>query len=220
MWITPVIRIEGVANSLGSAFLVVSCVISFITQSGCSEQRMFANGEPLSNGKPVAESSDLIVTSPDFTIGESIAKTFTVEGDGISPAVEWSGAPAATRSYALSLWRKNFNPEAPNHTWVTSYWVLYNIPVDVKKLDQGENSIGVSGFTDRGHPGYEPLNSKFKGLNQYHLTVYALDKEFEFNTEKVSRKELIDAMKGSILAEGTINFCYDHVRRSNPPKKK
>src|SRR4051812_47109642 len=63
-----------------------------------------------------------------FSEGESIPAKYTCSGADVSPTLEWSGAPAGTKSFALIT----DDPDAPRGTWV--HWVLYDIPETEMRL--------------------------------------------------------------------------------------
>jgi len=54
---------------------------------------------------------------------EEIANVFGCEGGNISPSLSWSGAPADTKSFAITV----YDPDAPTGSgfW---HWVVFNIP--------------------------------------------------------------------------------------------
>jgi phosphatidylethanolamine-binding protein (PEBP) family uncharacterized protein len=79
--------------------------------------------------------SSMTLTSPSFQAGQEIPAEFTCDGkafgDGTSPALAWSGAPAGTLSFAILLKdltiesgqsAGDMNPEHPYH------WTIWNIP--------------------------------------------------------------------------------------------
>ncbi len=62
---------------------------------------------------------------------------FDGRGENRSPALNWTGAPLATKSYALTL----YDPDALTGSgfW---HWVAYDIPGDEQGLRQGAGSSG------------------------------------------------------------------------------
>ncbi len=114
---------------------------------GCQRQSAATDDKP---------QGSLKVTSAAFKEGELIPVKYTSDGKGISPPLAWSGAPAATVSFALIA----DDPDAPAGTYV--HWVLFNIPASVKKLDEAILAAGtypngmVSGHNDRDQFGYTP----------------------------------------------------------------
>jgi len=52
------------------------------------------------------------LTSPSFVTQNGMAKTFTCDGEDISPALEWSDVPEKTKSFALIV----DDPDAPDPT--------------------------------------------------------------------------------------------------------
>jgi hypothetical protein len=124
-----------------------------------------------------------VLHSPDLLEGETVrsAQLFNgmgCSGQNISPALEWSGAPAATKSFAVTL----YDPDAPTGSgwW---HWVMFNIPANVSRLPAGDPARqwmpGVTqGITDFGKPGYGgPCPPEGDPPHQYIFTVHALDVE-------------------------------------------
>lgn len=76
------------------------------------------------------------VTSPEFADGTvkpgQVANAFGCNGDNMSPAISWSGAPEGTQSFAVSMYDK----DAPTGSgfW---HWVVVDIPASVTTLDAG-----------------------------------------------------------------------------------
>jgi hypothetical protein len=145
------------------------------------------------------------LTSPAFEHGGKMPAEFTGDGDGISPPLKWSGAPAGTKFYALQLWHK---PQ-PNGDEVKSYWVVFNIPADVTGLEKNSKGVGKDGYNDKRRTGYDPMNSKGPGPKEYHVTLYALSAEPKFDTDKVTRADLLKAVKDITLAETTLSYTYE-----------
>jgi phosphatidylethanolamine-binding protein (PEBP) family uncharacterized protein len=143
----------------------------------------------------------LVVTSPAIAADGRLPPAFTCDGAGISPPVTWTGAPAGTRSFALSLWH-----ESPDG--VKSYWVVHGIPSTMQALPAAARGIGVEGLNDRRRSGYEPMCSQGPGAKTYHLTIYALGEMPPLPTGTLTREQMLAAIANAVLAEGTLSFTY------------
>ena len=116
--------------------------------------------------------------SPDIAPGATIAdkfvfKGFGCEGGNLSPALEWSGAPEGTRSFALLV----HDPDAPTGGAGFWHWLVVDIPADVSSLKQGGAvPAGAKEITtDFGAPGYGgPCPPKSDKPHRYNFTIYAL----------------------------------------------
>ena len=123
------------------------------------------------------------VSSPDVgpskpTASEFIFNGFGCTGGNQSPELRWSGAPAGTQSFAVSV----YDPDAPTGSgwW---HWYVVNLPAnttalsrdagkpDGSKLPAGAQQIN----TDFGAPGYGgPCPPAGNKPHRYIVTVYAL----------------------------------------------
>jgi Raf kinase inhibitor-like YbhB/YbcL family protein len=137
--------------------------------------------------------------SPDFPDGANIPRAFTCEGEDRSPALEWSGAPAGTKAFALIA----DDPDAPAGTWV--HWVIYNIPGVTHALKGGiekkeqlaDGSLqGRNDFRKTGYNGPCPPPGK---AHRYFFKLYALGTELTL-APGASKSEVEHAMEGHILA--------------------
>ena len=103
---------------------------------------------------------------------------FGCSGKNISPALSWIGAPAGTKSYAVTL----YDPDAPTGSgwW---HWVVFNIPATASQIPEGAGSAdgknlpagSAQGHTDFGAAAFggacPPAGDK---PHRYVFTVYAL----------------------------------------------
>ena len=126
------------------------------------------------------------LTSPDIKPGARIPEEqafngFGCTGNNVSPALNWSGAPAGARSFALTL----YDPDAPTGSgfW---HWVMFNIPADVASLPKGAGDPksgaapkgAVQTRSDYGMPGYGgPCPPKGDKPHRYQFTIFAVDVE-------------------------------------------
>lgn len=161
--------------------------------------------DPIS-ARPKSNLPQLTVTSPAFEPGGSIPVEFTGDGASASPPIEWKDAPKGTKSFAVNVWH------IPGPGDIKSYWVVYNIPANATKLAKNDKSTGTIGINDKNRREYDPMKSKGPGVKQYHITVYALSAELKLTPDKANRANLLEAIKGITLAEGTLDFQYERKR--------
>ena len=100
---------------------------------------------------------------------------FGCTGENRSPALQWSGAPEGTRSFAVTLYDK----DAPTGSGFWHY-VLFNIPATITRLDAGAMAAGKvpagarDGNTDLGKPGFFGPCPPVGRRHNYIYTVHAL----------------------------------------------
>jgi len=147
------------------------------------------------------------VSSSAFQEGGKIPAKYTCEGQDISPAITWGEPPAETQSFALIM----DDPDAPGG--VFTHWVLFNLPADSRELPeamptqaqlpngslQGKNDFGKAGYGGPCPPSGRP--------HRYQFTLYALDQPLDLKAG-ASKKPVIDAMQGHILAQGRLTGTY------------
>ena len=129
------------------------------------------------------------LSSSDLTGGtfstKHILNGFGCAGQNISPALQWSNAPAGTQSFALQV----YDPDAPTGSgfW---HWGVYDIPATTTALAQGAGNSSTTlpagaygGNTDFMDTGTIGGNGNYGGpcppagdaAHHYIFTLYALD---------------------------------------------
>jgi len=168
-------------------------------------------------GASLAHAAGFTLTSPDIKPGATLANTFVFNsfgcsGENKSPALEWSGAPAGTKSYAVTV----YDPDAPTGSgwW---HWVVYNIPADAHAIAAGAGTAdstalpkGASqGRTDFGTAAFggacPPKGDK---PHRYVFTVYAL-KTDKLEVPPDASAALIGFMiHGNMLGKASLTAKY------------
>lgn len=147
------------------------------------------------------------LTTTAFAQQARIPAQFTEDGQDVSPALSWSGAPTGTQAFALVM----EDPDAPVGTWI--HWVLYDLPVQTLALPQGQartatlssgakqgkNSWGKLGYNGPAPPPGKP--------HRYFFRLYALSAPTGL-VAGVTRPDLDRAMKGKVLGEATWMGTY------------
>ncbi|HRP29211.1 MAG TPA: YbhB/YbcL family Raf kinase inhibitor-like protein [Burkholderiaceae bacterium] len=131
----------------------------------------------------LAGAAGFTLTSPTIKPGATLADAqvfngFGCSGKNVSPELKWSGAPAGTKSFAVTV----YDPDAPTGSgwW---HWVVYNLPADSTGLPEGAGAVdgkglppgALQGRTDFGAHAFggacPPQGDK---PHRYVFTVYAL----------------------------------------------
>jgi len=126
----------------------------------------------------------LVLTSTDVANGKAIANEQVLNGFGcsganISPDLKWANPPAATKSFALTL----YDPDAPTGSgwW---HWVVIDIPATARELPKGIGKSGTVALpgggrqtrTDFGMAGFGgPCPPQGAKPHRYVFTLTALD---------------------------------------------
>jgi Raf kinase inhibitor-like YbhB/YbcL family protein len=169
---------------------------------------------PRRDDRPPQRRDGFTLTSPAFEDGGKMPSEFTGDGARISPPLRWSDAPEGTKYFALQLWHK----PRPDGDEVKSYWVVTNIPATVTGLEKNSKGVGKDGYNDKRRTGYDPMNSKGPGPKEYHITLYALSAEPKFDTDRVTRADLLRAIKDITLAETTLTYTYERLMNNGPDR--
>lgn len=124
------------------------------------------------NGIPRA-AAHFHVSSPDLADGGDFPAAEVCTGYTTAPRLNWSGAPAGTKSFAVEM----FDPDAPSGSGF-SHWRAWDIPASAHAFGGqavppagtvvGVNDLGATGFAGPCPPAGEPVH-------HYQIRVLALD---------------------------------------------
>ena len=164
---------------------------------------------------------NLVIDSPTLKAGAMMPRDYTPDGRNVSPPLTWTNVPAGTRGFAVVC--EDFDAGNPPPF---VHWVIYNIPGTAKGLPENvpiDPSIpmpaelagavqGLNGFKRAMYRGPAPPAGK---PHRYHFVVYALDAALDLRPN-LTRAELLEAIKGHILAQGEIVPVYERKPSPQP----
>jgi len=178
-------------------------VLAVAIPVGCGGPRTETPGlrEPDDKGIQTLEFS-----TPAFEDGGEIPNVYSCFGTDYSPELNWSKGPEGTRTFALIV----DDPADPDK--IFTHWILYDIPSDITSLAEGitldgqlEN-MAVQGRNSFGKLGWKGPCPQTNEVHHYRFTIYALDTAL--NLPGASGEQVLDAMKGHILAKGQFTGTY------------
>ncbi|MBW8880042.1 MAG: YbhB/YbcL family Raf kinase inhibitor-like protein [Asticcacaulis sp.] len=167
----------------------------------------------------------LQITVEGFDRGRPIPDRYAMaapdgrDGGNLSPAIRWTGAPDATRSFAVVVVDRDSPADRTNANVADKviaeeaqrrdfyHWLLIDIPGDATGLEEGQEGVGVKGRNDfgpraKGANGYDgpkpPTNDE--RWHRYQVLVYALDVASLRLEEGFVHADLDAAMEGHVLA--------------------
>jgi Raf kinase inhibitor-like YbhB/YbcL family protein len=149
----------------------------------------------------------LKLQSSAFKEGERIPEKYTCDGESISPPLSWHMIDTSVMSWTLIL----FDPDAARGGF--NHWVIYNLPPEATGLPEAvpaTNKLSngaLQGKNDTLKEGYSGPCPPPGPAHHYVFTLYALSTKLKLPSG-VSRKQLLDAMKGHIISEGKLIGLY------------
>ncbi|MBV8365645.1 MAG: YbhB/YbcL family Raf kinase inhibitor-like protein [Candidatus Eremiobacteraeota bacterium] len=154
----------------------------------------------------------LVLASSAFTDGGRLPQSAAYNmsgcgGQNIAPALHWTGAPAETKSFALTM--HDPDAHAPGGWW---HWIVFNIPASRSDLNLNAQSAvqpwinGTTSFKSQGYGGPCPPPGP---AHHYNFTIYALDiATVPGATGDMTGPQLVAAIEGHVLAKATLTGMY------------
>jgi Raf kinase inhibitor-like YbhB/YbcL family protein len=172
--------------------------------------------EPAARVVAQAPVPTISVTSPTMKTGETMPRDYTPDGKNLSPPLQWSGAPAGTRSFAVFC-----EDHAVGNPPPFVHWVIYNIPGTATGLPEGipidpaaPMPAEIAGAT-QGITGFGRARAIYRGPapppgtpHHYRFVVYALNAD-EKLPPMLNRAQVLERIKGAIIGEGEIVPIYE-----------
>ncbi len=191
--------------------LILIFTVALVTLSSCPKEKEPEGGPAPTSAKMQAEQQEevskvarLRLSSPAFEHGQPIPSRYTADGEDISPPLVIEGIPPGTKSLVLIM----DDPDAPIGLWV--HWVVFNIPPDTTKIEEGVEPPGTPGTNSWRRTGYGGPAPP-SGTHRYFFRVYALDTVLDLS-EGANKRQVEHAMEGHILAMGELMGTYSRKR--------
>ncbi|HLZ04601.1 MAG TPA: YbhB/YbcL family Raf kinase inhibitor-like protein [Bradyrhizobium sp.] len=146
------------------------------------------------------------LVSSAFADGAQIPRRFTCDGEDLSPPLQWSDAPAGTKSFALLC----DDPDAPGGTW--HHWAAYDLPTVLTELAEGatRNKSVKQAVNDFRKPGYGgPCPPHGHGPHHYHFRLLALSTSHLHAKANASCRDIEREARKSLVAEATLVGWYE-----------
>ncbi len=189
---------------------IVACAASVSAVSLIPKRGVAQSGKAAAALPFVFRSTDV---APNGTMTlTQVYDGFGCTGQNVSPALQWSGLPAGTKSLAITV----YDPDAPTGSgwW---HWMVYDIPPTTTSLPAGVGARGKAplpagaqlGMTDFGAKGWggpcPPVGDK---PHRYIFTIFAL-KVAKLEVPATATSALIGYnLNGNALGKASFTALY------------
>jgi Raf kinase inhibitor-like YbhB/YbcL family protein len=141
--------------------------------------------------------------SKSFESHGKIPDRYSGYGENVSPALEWSGAPAGTKSFALIC----HDPDAPLPRGFT-HWVVYGIPGSASGIPEGGGPGYKEGVNGAGKSSYfGPMPPPNHGPHHYYFWLYALDADVNLKPG-ADREACLAAIEDHVIEQARLIGTY------------
>lgn len=147
----------------------------------------------------------MTLSSADLQPGATVAPAQIYPrcgGENISPQLSWSGAPAGTQSFVLTMIDTSVQPAQ----W--SHWVVVNIPANITSFARGIKTLPGAARqipSNFGDPYYDgPCPPAGSGTHQYEITLWALPTPTFSVAADMKATDLSDALKKLALDHASL----------------
>jgi hypothetical protein len=147
----------------------------------------------------------MAITSPDLAPGAPMAAKHIYPrcgGQNVSPALQWSGAPAGAKSLVLTMIDMDVKPAF----W--SHWIVVDLPPQATGLPEGVKALppparAIAGnFGDAAYDG--PCPPAGSGIHHYQFTIWAMKAAKTDLPADAKAPDVIAALTAGSLAHATL----------------
>ena len=179
---------------------------------------------PRPTSEPPTPAPELSISTTAFAPGGDIPVQYSCFGDNLSPALAWSGVPAAAQSLVLIVHDLDAGAESGASTPLGfAHWLVYNIPPASRGYAENmpagdtladgalQGSNDFAQFLDEGEafPSGAPIKLVGYdgpcpgGKHRYNFHLYALDSQLDV-PPAATLSQVLAAMEGHILAQAEV----------------
>ncbi len=193
--------------------LVVSALVLLVAIPVAAQERG-GRGAPAPAGPAMTMSIAGFPDGGQIPVRFSQAAAGAAPGEGTSPAISWSNAPAGARSFVLNM--HDMDVARNRTTEDQAHWVVWNIPASAtglpegmpkgSQLPNGSSQVSATGPMYRG-PG-APANGP---PHHYTFELFALDTTLAVQPTAdafETRANVMKAMQGHILAKAVYGGLF------------
>lgn len=179
-----------------------------------------AQGQAGAPAPAAAAAPAMTLTVAGFPDGGMIPIKFTqaapgaAPGEGTSPAISWTNAPAGTRSFVLNM--RDLDVARNRTTDDQAHWVVWNLPATTTGLPEGvprgsERPDGSYQISATG-PVYRGPGAPASGpVHHYMFEIYALDVTLDVKPTAdafETRANVFKAMQGHVLGKAVYGGLF------------
>jgi Raf kinase inhibitor-like YbhB/YbcL family protein len=150
------------APRLSRCAAVVLALAAVLAVVGCGGQA--------GQGAAVAPRT-MSVSSEAFSQNIPLPQRYTCHGDSVNPPLDWSGAPADTKSLALIV----DDSSAPINPFI--YWLVFDIQPGTTDIQEGSLPTGAKQALNSAHTVKYDAPCPAGHSHSYRFTVYALNRD-------------------------------------------
>lgn len=146
------------------------------------------------------------LTSSVFNHEENIPSKYTCDGQNINPPLRLEDIPDEAKSLALIM----EDPDVPQdlrEDGMWDHWVVFNMPPNMREIEEGKEPEGIAGIGTNGNQGYfGPCPPDRE--HRYYFKLFALDTVLDL-PEKSTKQDLENEMSGHIVDQAVLMGRYE-----------